>query len=196
VAAGRSVYFFEGDKPGSLLKKVTTPYEVASVALNGAARKFVTGHRNDTWVRVWDFDKEVETGMSILFFLEENRANNCMKRSAKATTALCGIAPSHRMGSSTRQRVKMEISSCGSSRVDRMGCGLERIIRQNMSEIRVYNEGASFSGGPRTRQLRVSGSASTKRAAIGWKLSISDDHMFEVTVISQSLHRSRSVSTG
>lgn len=60
VAAGKSVYFFEPDKPGSLLKKISTPYEVASVALNGAARKFVTGHRNDTWVRVWDFDSEQE----------------------------------------------------------------------------------------------------------------------------------------
>jgi serine-threonine kinase receptor-associated protein len=62
VAAGKSVYFFEPDKPGSLLKQVKTPYEVASVTLNGSARKFVTGHRNDTWVRVWDFDTETETG--------------------------------------------------------------------------------------------------------------------------------------
>lgn len=61
VAAGKSVYFFEPDKPGSLLKQVKTPYEVASVALNGTARKFVTGHRNDTWVRVWDYDTETET---------------------------------------------------------------------------------------------------------------------------------------
>jgi len=61
VAAGKSVYFFEPDKPGSLLKQITTPYEIASVALNGTARKFVTGHRNDTWVRVWDYDLEAES---------------------------------------------------------------------------------------------------------------------------------------
>jgi serine-threonine kinase receptor-associated protein len=61
VAAGNSAYFFEADKPACLIKQVKTPYEVATVTLNGAARKFVTGHRNDTWVRVWDYDTETET---------------------------------------------------------------------------------------------------------------------------------------
>lgn len=48
VAASKSVYFFEPDKPSSVLKQVTTPYEIASVALNSTARKFITGHQNNT----------------------------------------------------------------------------------------------------------------------------------------------------
>ena len=40
------------------------PAEVASVALHGGQRKFVTGSAADTWVRVWDYDAEtvLETG--------------------------------------------------------------------------------------------------------------------------------------
>ncbi|KAF2433477.1 WD repeat protein [Tothia fuscella] len=63
VAAGKNVYFFEVDKPASLLKHIKTPYDIASVALNGKDRKFVTGQSGDTWVRVWDYDREVELEM-------------------------------------------------------------------------------------------------------------------------------------
>ncbi|KAK4973568.1 hypothetical protein LTR42_005557 [Elasticomyces elasticus] len=64
VAAGKNVYFFDGAQPGKLLKGIKMPRDVASVAFNGEARKFVTGSPSDTWVRVWDFDSEleVETG--------------------------------------------------------------------------------------------------------------------------------------
>lgn len=64
VAAGNSVYFFNGTQPGSLIKSIKTPYEIASVALHSGQRKFVTGgsNQNDTWVRVWDFDNEKELG--------------------------------------------------------------------------------------------------------------------------------------
>ncbi|KAF1834841.1 WD40 repeat-like protein [Decorospora gaudefroyi] len=65
VAAGNSAYFFNSLSPGSLVKTIKTPYEIASVALHNGERKFVTGgsNQNDTWVRVWDFDaeKELET---------------------------------------------------------------------------------------------------------------------------------------
>jgi len=64
VAAGKSLYFFDGDRPASLLKQIKTNYEVASVALSGSQRKFVTGQASDTWVRVWDFDEEKEIGKS------------------------------------------------------------------------------------------------------------------------------------
>ena len=64
MAAGKSVYFFDADRPASLIKQIKTPYDVASVALNGAQRKFVTGGASDTWVRVWDFDEERELGKS------------------------------------------------------------------------------------------------------------------------------------
>ncbi|KAK1070332.1 hypothetical protein LTR12_009381 [Friedmanniomyces endolithicus] len=64
VAAGKNVYFFDGARPGRLIKHVKMSREVASVAFNGEARRFVTGSPSDTWVRVWDFDTEgeVETG--------------------------------------------------------------------------------------------------------------------------------------
>ena len=62
IAAGKSLYFFDGDRPSSLLKQIKTNYEVASVALCGSQRKFVTGQTSDTWVRVWDFDQEKEIG--------------------------------------------------------------------------------------------------------------------------------------
>ena len=64
VAASKNVYFFSGSQPGQLLSHVKTDREVASVALNGAARRFVTGCATDTWVHVWDYDaqQEVETG--------------------------------------------------------------------------------------------------------------------------------------
>jgi serine-threonine kinase receptor-associated protein len=64
VAAGKNVYFFEPDKPASLLKHHKTPYEIASVALNGKERKLVTGQSGDTWVRVWDYDSGTELGRS------------------------------------------------------------------------------------------------------------------------------------
>ena len=64
VAAGKNIYFLSGSQPGVLLKHIRTEREVASVALHGAARKFVTGSSGDTWVHVWDYDseREVETG--------------------------------------------------------------------------------------------------------------------------------------
>ncbi|KAF2003980.1 serine/threonine kinase receptor associated protein-like protein [Amniculicola lignicola CBS 123094] len=62
VASGHSVYFFNSTAPGTLIKSIKTPYEIASVALHSGQRKFVTGgsSQNDTWVRVWDFDEEKE----------------------------------------------------------------------------------------------------------------------------------------
>ena len=56
VAAGKSAYFFSGASPGQLLKRVTFPKEVASVAVHEGERKFVTGGSQDTWVKVWDLD--------------------------------------------------------------------------------------------------------------------------------------------
>jgi serine-threonine kinase receptor-associated protein len=64
VAAGKSVYFFDSMSPGSLIKSIKTPYDLASVALHTEQGKFVTGggSQNDTWVRVWDFNDEKELG--------------------------------------------------------------------------------------------------------------------------------------
>ena len=66
VAAGKNVYFFESDRPAALVKKIETKYEIASVAINGRAGKFITGSPKDTWVRVWDLESEVETGASFI----------------------------------------------------------------------------------------------------------------------------------
>lgn len=64
VAAGKNIYFFDGGRPGTLLKHIPTQREVASVALNGELKRFVTGSAGDTWVHVWDFEQEMqlETG--------------------------------------------------------------------------------------------------------------------------------------
>lgn len=63
VAAGKSVYLFDGAAPGRLLKKVDFKYEVASVAVNNETARFVTGGAGeDTWARVYDLhtDEELE----------------------------------------------------------------------------------------------------------------------------------------
>ncbi|KAF2103761.1 WD repeat protein [Rhizodiscina lignyota] len=63
VAAGKSVYFFDGASPATLLKQVKTPYEIASVAVHSGQRRFVTGGAGDTYMRVWDYDTEQELEM-------------------------------------------------------------------------------------------------------------------------------------
>jgi serine-threonine kinase receptor-associated protein len=77
VAAGKSVYFFNSASPGSLIKSIKTPYEMASVALHKDEGKFVTGgsNQNDTWVRVWDFNEEKELGMRLRQFVTKWIAN-------------------------------------------------------------------------------------------------------------------------
>ena len=60
VAAGKKAYFFDGGSPGQLIKTVPTAHDIASVALNLEARKFVVGGNSDTWVRVYSFDSERE----------------------------------------------------------------------------------------------------------------------------------------
>lgn len=66
VAAGKSVYLFDGRVPGQLLKKIDFRYEVASVAINNETGRLVTGGAEDTWARVYDLHTDEELGM---FFL-------------------------------------------------------------------------------------------------------------------------------
>ena len=56
VAAGKTAYFFAGPNPAQLLKSITLPTEVASVAVHEGERKFVTSGNQDTWVKVWDLE--------------------------------------------------------------------------------------------------------------------------------------------
>lgn len=65
VAAGKNAYFFSGTTPGQLLKSVTLPTEVASVAVHEVERKFVTGGSSDTWARVWDLDGDGKTELDV-----------------------------------------------------------------------------------------------------------------------------------
>lgn len=70
VAAGKSVYLFDGAMPGRLLKKVDFRYEVASVAVNNETGRFVTGGAGeDTWARVYDLHTDEELGTSLSPFL-------------------------------------------------------------------------------------------------------------------------------
>lgn len=62
VAAGKSCYFFVGDRPGQLLKKVDFDHDVASVAINPNTGRYVTGGRLDFWARVYDLDSGAELG--------------------------------------------------------------------------------------------------------------------------------------
>lgn len=65
AAAGKTAYFFSANAPGQLLKSITLPTEVASVAVHEGERKFMTGGNSDTWIRVWDLDAEGEKELDV-----------------------------------------------------------------------------------------------------------------------------------
>jgi serine-threonine kinase receptor-associated protein len=67
IAAGKMVYFYGGADAMTLIKKVSLPYEVASVALHPGQRKFITGGIKDTWAKVYDYDSEQELGTQIQY---------------------------------------------------------------------------------------------------------------------------------
>lgn len=77
VAAGKSVYLFDGATPGRLLKKSNFQYEVASAAVNNESGKLVTGSANDTWARVYDLRTDEELGMSSVFFSRSSVPSFC-----------------------------------------------------------------------------------------------------------------------
>lgn len=60
VAAGKTVYFWGGDKVTDELKRVALPYTIASVALDVKGRKFVVGEEPGTWAKVIRFDDGTE----------------------------------------------------------------------------------------------------------------------------------------
>jgi len=62
VAAGKSVYFFDG-MSRRLLKSIRTDYNCSSVALHAPSRRFVAGGDSDTWARIFDYDTERELGL-------------------------------------------------------------------------------------------------------------------------------------
>lgn len=82
VAAGKSVYLFDGAAPGRLLKKSDFGYEVASAAVNNDTGRLVTGSADDTWARVYDLHTDEELGMWMSSSLW-NRFTNEVNRSAE-----------------------------------------------------------------------------------------------------------------
>ena len=83
VTAGRDVMFFGGHDAREHYKTITFPYEVASAALHPDQRKLVVGAMKDTWVKVYDFDTERETGMFITALLIVADRFRCTQRSPR-----------------------------------------------------------------------------------------------------------------
>ncbi|CAK7273502.1 hypothetical protein SEPCBS119000_005691 [Sporothrix epigloea] len=62
VAAGKSVYFWDGDQFDNKFKSFQLSHGVASVGLDLKGRKFAVGEEPGTWVRVysWDDGSEID----------------------------------------------------------------------------------------------------------------------------------------
>ena len=56
VAAGKDVYFFDGSRPGTLVKTMKFSHDVASVSVNIEKSRIVTGGRDDFWLRIYDWE--------------------------------------------------------------------------------------------------------------------------------------------
>ena len=64
VAAGKTVYFWNGDQFDNKIKSFELSHGVASVGLDLRGRKFAVGEEPGTWVRVYSWDDGREIGMS------------------------------------------------------------------------------------------------------------------------------------
>ncbi|KIH94086.1 serine-threonineeeee kinase receptor-associated protein [Sporothrix brasiliensis 5110] len=62
VAAGKTVYFWEGDQFDKRTKSFELSHGVASVGLDLKGRKFAVGEEPGTWVRVYSWDDGSEIG--------------------------------------------------------------------------------------------------------------------------------------
>jgi serine-threonine kinase receptor-associated protein len=60
VSAGKTAYFWGGDRALEGLKRFVLPYTIASVALDVRGRKLVVGEEPGTWAKVISYDDEVE----------------------------------------------------------------------------------------------------------------------------------------
>ena len=62
VAAGKTAYFWGGERSDDELKQMTLPHGIASVALDLKGRKVVVGEEPGTWARVytWDNAREID----------------------------------------------------------------------------------------------------------------------------------------
>ncbi|CAK7275364.1 hypothetical protein SEPCBS57363_006643 [Sporothrix epigloea] len=66
VAAGKSVYFWDGDQFDNKFKSFELSHGVASVGLDLRGRKFAVGEEPGTWVRVYSWDDGSEIGEFVL----------------------------------------------------------------------------------------------------------------------------------
>ncbi|EHK22841.1 uncharacterized protein TRIVIDRAFT_71130 [Trichoderma virens Gv29-8] len=60
VSAGKTAYFWGGDRAMEELKRIILPYTIASVALDVKGRKLIVGEEPGTWAKVISYDDEVE----------------------------------------------------------------------------------------------------------------------------------------
>lgn len=123
VAAGKTVYFFDGARPGALLDSKTLDQEIASVAVCGSQRRFVTGSPRDTFVRVWDLDSGAEIGKWLSDQLQQRDLLTIRQKHARVTTVPYGRAHSPRTASSTLPAAKTAPSSCGRLQTSLTVCG-------------------------------------------------------------------------
>lgn len=138
VAAGKSVYLFDGLQPGRLLKKIDFNYEVASAAVNSDSGRLVTGSAGDTWARVYDLHNEEELG-TFLFSSQRishlvDTTNVLLQRSKRATTVPSGQSASRLMANSTALAVKTVLSSCGKHVGNHMVFGGDGILSSMKQE--------------------------------------------------------------
>lgn len=116
VAAGKTAYFFDGRQPATLVKSVTTKYDLASVALHSAQEKFVAGSSGDTWVHVFDLSTGEELGKCISSKLFPGIwPLTFMQKLARATMVRSGRPCFRPMESCMQRAARTARSSCGSS---------------------------------------------------------------------------------
>lgn len=75
VAAGKTVYFWDGDQFDNMIKQFPLSYGVVSVGLDLKGRKFAVGEESGTWVRVYSWDSGDEIGL-FLFLLSTHFCYN------------------------------------------------------------------------------------------------------------------------
>jgi serine-threonine kinase receptor-associated protein len=124
IAAGKTVYFYGGVDARTLIRSITLPYDVASVALHPIQRKFVTGGMKDTWAKVYDYDSEQEIGRQsrlgpilMLTFLQMY---------TKVITVRSGASASPQTANSTPPEVRMVRSRCGRIVRVLLACGVHK----------------------------------------------------------------------
>lgn len=94
AAAGKSVYFWDGEQFDNKIKDFKLAHGVASVGLDLKGRKFIVGEEPGTWVRVYSWEDGTEIGLSFflsLFGIRFSQANTGHRRSQGAPrTSLVG----------------------------------------------------------------------------------------------------------